>query len=100
MKKWLSPKSSQSELLESLHGEQRRAGIRLLDLNLVPVLHQRVADQFIKQRLFGQVNFVAISFTPFILDLVLHHVGCRWKQRPPRKFSSLKQLEFNEDKKY
>lgn len=60
-----SPKTpnSQSELLKCLDGEQRGGGVPLLDLHLIPVLHQGAADELVQQGLFGQVHSVC-GFQP------------------------------------
>ena len=80
--------NSQSQLLERLHGVQRRGGVPLQNLHLVSVPHQRAADQFIQQRLLGQVYFVHVfSPAPILAPLRRHYVACTGgkKQSVPQK---------------
>lgn len=51
---------SQSELLEGLDGVERRVGVPLQNLHLVPVQDQRVADQLVEEGLLSHVHSVPL----------------------------------------
>lgn len=61
---------SQSEFLKGPHGVQGGGGVRLQDLHLVSVPHQRAADQFVEQGLLRQVHLCPTAF-------IFRH-SCRW----------------------
>lgn len=71
---------SQPELLEGLHGVQRRAGVPLQDLHLVSVPHQRAADYLIQQGLLCEVHRVAIFSPDFIFTGLRRLVAYIWEQ--------------------
>ncbi len=68
--------NSQPQLLKCLHRVQRRGGVPLQDLHLVPVPHQRAPDQLIQQGLLGQVHFVPVSSPVSIFSPLRHDVAC------------------------
>lgn len=63
----LRHKNSQSELLEGLDGVQRRVRVPLLNLHLVPVQNQRMADQLVEEGLLSQVHCVPFLSPAFIV---------------------------------
>lgn len=73
---------SQSQLLERLHGVQRRAGVPLQNLHLVSVPHQRAANQFVQQGLLGQVHFVLVLPAASQFILLGQNVACTGGETP------------------
>lgn len=55
---------SQSQLFKTLHGGQRRVGVRLKNLHLIVAVHHNAAEQLLQQWLFRRVHFV--SFFPSV----------------------------------
>lgn len=69
----------QSELFKCLDREQRGGGVPLLDLHLVPVLHQGAADEFVQKGLFGQVHSVCVFQPTSIFTLNISCAGAHNK---------------------
>lgn len=70
--------NSQPELLERLDGEEGRGGVPLLDLHLVPVLHQGAADELVEERLLGQVHTLRVLLPTSIFAF---NVACAGAQK-------------------
>lgn len=69
----------QPELLERLDGEQRGGGVPLLDLHLVPVLHQGAADELVQEGLLGQVHSLGLFQPPSMFTLNVSCAGAHNK---------------------
>lgn len=77
---------SQSQLLEGLHGVQRRAGVPLQNLHLVSVAHQRAPDQFVQQGLLSQVHSALVIPAASMFILLRQNVACAGGQSPRHNY--------------
>lgn len=69
--------NSQSELLKGPDGVQGGGGVRLQDLHLVPVLHQRGSDQLVEQGLLRRVHLLHLCSS----TASIFRNSCRWTAR-------------------